>query len=377
VTRSNNRWLWLFAASRLVATAVAVTLLFMHRLTPYDEILAAVGALYGGLSTLGAVRSSRLQGRLLAWVLDGCVVLGLVLASGEWRSPFYLLALTALVLPATSLRSRRAFVYAIGFTLAYFAVSLGTGIDFVTLDASPRLESLATHLMVPLLVALALSYSADLVERLRLEAERSARLAVEAERRRIAVDLHDSAKQRVHASHLVLSSVRGRLGDERASDGVDQAMGELRAAIADMDSSVSDLGTPLDGRPLHQALRDRAAELGNAGDVRIDVHGEAPDLPTFIAVHAFRVASEAMTNAVRHASASRIEVELDGGPGELTVVVADDGQGMPPERRPASHGLRSMSARAERLGARLEIASPSPAGQGTSVRLEVPLPARA
>ena len=377
MTRSNNRWLWLFAASRLVATAVAVTLLFMHRLTPYDEILATVGALYGGLSTLGAVRSSWLQGRLLVWVLDGCAVLGLVLASGEWRSPFYLLALTALVLPATSLSSRRAFAYAVGFTLAYFAVSLGTGIDWATLDASPRLESLATHLMVPLLVALALSYSADLMERLRREAERSARLAVEAERRRIALDLHDSAKQRVHASHLVLSSVRGKLGEEPGSAGVDQAMGELRGAIADMDSSVTELGTPLDGRRLDQALRDRAAELGSAADVSIDVRGETPDLPTFIAVHAFRVASEAMTNAVRHASASRIEVELDGGPGELTVVVADDGQGMPPERRPASHGLQSMSARAERLGARLEIASPSPAGQGTSVRLEVPLPARA
>ncbi|MEJ7717390.1 MAG: hypothetical protein WKF31_05270 [Thermoleophilaceae bacterium] len=138
---------------------------------------------------------------------------------GEWRSPFYLLALTALVLPATSLSSRRAFAYAVGFTLAYFAVSLGTGIDWATLDASPRLESLATHLMVPLLVALALSYSADLMERLRREAERSARLAVEAERRRIALDLHDSAKQRVHASHLVLSSVRGKLGEEPGSAG--------------------------------------------------------------------------------------------------------------------------------------------------------------
>lgn len=83
-----------------------------------------------------------------------------------------------------------------------------------------------------------------------------------------------------------------------------------------------------------------------------------------------------MTNAVRHASASHIEVQLGGARAELSVVVADDGRGMPPDRRPASHGLQSMRARAERLGGRLEIASPPPGGRGTAVRLDVPLAGR-
>lgn len=279
MTRPQNQWLWLFATARLGATAVAVTLLTIPRVTPYGPLLASVGALYGGGSTLAAMRSSRLQRRAAAWVLDAGAVLALVLVAGEWRSPFYLLALTALVLPATTLSSRRALAYGLGFTLAYLAVSLVTGIDWATLYTTPGLESLATHLMVPLLVTLALSYSADLLERLRREGERSARLAVEAERRRIALDLHDSAKQRVHASHLVLSSVRGKLGGRPAVAGVEQAIGELRAAIADMDSSVTELGTPLDGRRLDQALRDRAAELGDAAGVDIEVRGEAPELP--------------------------------------------------------------------------------------------------
>jgi signal transduction histidine kinase len=372
--RVKNRWLWLFAIARLAATAVGVALLAAHRVTAFDPLLAIVGGLYGVGSTVATLRDVRLQRSPAAWMGDAAIVFALVLAAGEWRSPFYLLALTALILPVTTLRQRWALPYGVAFTVAYLMVSLVTGIDWASLDSSPRLESLATHLMVPLLVTLALSYAADLLLRLRLEGERSARLAVEAERRRIALELHDSAKQRVHASHLVLSAVQNKLEDEAASAGVAQALSELRAAVADLDSSVTDLDTSLEGRRLDQALAARAAELEAAAGVDIDVQGHSAELPTFIAAHAYRVAAEAMTNAVRHAEARRIEVRLGRERRRLSVVVVDDGRGMPAETRPASYGLRSMRARAERLGGHLEIASPADGdGGGTEVRLEVPI----
>ena len=84
-----------------------------------------------------------------------------------------------------------------------------TELDANTLESTIRLETIATHLMVPVVVVLALAYAAEILERLRGERLRSERLAVESERQRIAWELHDSAKQRVHAAHLVLSALRG------------------------------------------------------------------------------------------------------------------------------------------------------------------------
>jgi signal transduction histidine kinase len=192
---------------------------------------------------------------------------------------------------------------------------------------------------------------------------------VEAERRRIAWELHDSAKQRVHAAHLVLSSLRGPLGEEPA---VTQAIGELRAATADMEMSLQELRTPLEGSGLQDAVRSRADELAMAAGVPIEVRGEVPALPAFVAAHVFRVAGEAMTNAVRHADAARVIVDLGGDHRELRVVVADDGRGLPERPRPGSHGLRSMAARAETLGGTLEVGAGDD-GRGTVVRLHVPL----
>jgi len=301
------------------------------------------------------------------WGIDIAATLALVFASEEWRSPFYLMALSSLVLPATALRLRQALVLGVGFSLAYLGVAIATGVDVAELRSTTRLESLSTHLLMPGLVALALAYGAELVA----ERERSARLEIEAERRRIALELHDSAKQRVHAAHLVLSSLRGGLNGPGAA-GVEQAMSELRAATADMETSLRELRTPLQGRGLQDAVRQRAEELAAAGGVPIEVRGEVPELPTFVAAHAFRVAGEAMTNAVRHANAGHVTVELGGDEDHLHVVVSDDGRGLPERARPGSHGLRSMAARAETLGGSFSVDSAAD-GRGTVVRLDVPL----
>lgn len=362
-----NRWLALFVTARLLATGVGCALLFVHTVTGHDDVLMWIGGGYGLASAAAAGAWPRVQRAPLAWALDLAATLALVLASEEWRSPFYLMALSSLVLPATALRLRQALVLGLGFTLAYLGVAIATGVDVSELRSTTRLESLSTHLLMPVLAALALAYAAELLA----ERERSSRLEIEAERRRIALELHDSAKQRVHAAHLVLSSLRRGLDGDSAA-GVDQAMSELRAATADMETSLRELRTPLEGRGLQDAVRRRAEELASAGGVPIEVRGEVPDLPTFVAAHAFRVAGEAMTNAVRHAHAARVVVELGGDADHLRVVVADDGRGLPDRARPGSHGLRSMAARAETLGGSFSV-EPGPGGSGTVVSLDVPL----
>ena len=86
-----------------------------------------------------------------------------------------------------------------------------TGIDWSTLESTARLEAFSTHLMVPMLVTLALAYASQLLGRLEAERERSERLALQSERRRIAWELHDPAKQRLHVASHTGRAARVRL----------------------------------------------------------------------------------------------------------------------------------------------------------------------
>jgi signal transduction histidine kinase len=88
-----------------------------------------------------------------------------------------------------------------------------------------------------------------------------------------------------------------------------------------------------------------------------------------VATHTYRIAVEAITNALRHADASTIEVVLREDPPSVTV--ADDGRGVPDDTRPDGHGLRTMRNRAETIGARLEWHH-GERGRGTAVTLELP-----
>jgi len=365
-------WLALFVMTRALAVAMAITLLIAHRVTTFDPILVPFVLAYGCATIAIALRVPWLLGRREAWVLDCAVGLGLVYLSGDWRSPFYLLALTSLAPPAAMLPFRRALAFGVGFTLVFFGVALLTGLELWALRSTVSLETLATHLALPGAVTLGLAYAAEVLRRLDSEQARARDLAVEAERRRIGWELHDSAKQRLHAAHLVLSSLE-------PSATLELALEQLRGATADMETSIAELRSPLEGRPLGDALRDHAAELAELErSVHIAVTGDAPPLASIAASHAYRIVAEAMTNAVRHAGARTVSVQLsqaaDGG---LHAEVCDDGRGLPAHIRPGANGMRTMRSRAFAIGGRLTIGSSAPDGtSGVRVCLDVPSPTR-
>jgi signal transduction histidine kinase len=152
---------------------------------------------------------------------------------------------------------------------------------------------------------------------------------------------------------------------------VTRAAIELESAASDMDTSLAELRSPLEGRRLDEAMRARAHELVRTGGPRIDVHGSAPDLSPLVGAHAFRIAGEALTNALRHADASTIEIRFDRRPGRLRVAISDDGRGMPEQGRPGATGLLAMENRAATIGARLTVSSTDAAG--TRIELDIPL----
>jgi signal transduction histidine kinase len=359
-------WLLPYAAARLAASAFAAALIVAGDLNPNELLLV----LYGPLSTALLLAVPRVARMWQAWVADFAITLACVLASSDWRSPFYLLWLSTLALPAVSLRLRDAAWLALAAPIAFVGAAIAGGPSPGTLEIRST-ETLAIHLALPVLLVGSLAYAATALRKLTDERTERERLAIEAERRRIAWELHDSAKQRLHAAHLLTTSLQGRVPAELDAT-VGRAVVELESASSDMDTSLAELRSPLEGRPLQDALRARAEDLAALGSAHITVRGMAPRLPPLISAHVFRIAGEAMTNAVRHADAAQIDVTIEPTGRSLRLRVVDDGRGVPAERRAGATGLLSMENRAATIGGTLEVAPP-PTGHGTVVQLEVPL----
>lgn len=199
--------------------------------------------------------------------------------------------------------------------------------------------------------------------------------AREEERSRLRRDLHDGLGPLLGGITLRLETARNLAErDPARSQGIlEQAIADQSQVIDEIRRIVHDLRPPaLDDLGLVQALRQQAARLSGPG-LAIVVQGDAPaELPAAVEVAAYRIASEAMENARRHARATRVDVRLEARSDALALEVVDDGRGIPAD---AVHGvgLRSARERADELGGVLEIAT---GDAGTSIRAMLPLAPR-
>ena len=116
-------WLTLYVAARLVACAMAFLLLAWTGIEPHDLVLL----LYGPLSTAALAASPKLRRSPVAWAIDIAATLALVLESADWRSPYYMLWLAALALPAAYLPLRHAAWLAVGAPIAFLLVAIWGG----------------------------------------------------------------------------------------------------------------------------------------------------------------------------------------------------------------------------------------------------------
>ena len=202
----------------------------------------------------------------------------------------------------------------------------------------------------------------------------------EAERVRIAHQVHDDSVQAVAAAELRLDTLRRHLHRDaahllpdldRTSEALSAALGRLRHLLFDLDS-------PTDRSSLSAALEDAAAVIFEAGPqwrVDEDQIGDG-DLPSATGVIAYRIAKEAMTNARKHAAATSVTVTIRHAPGVIEVEVADNGRGFDAdaERGRVGHlGLAGMHDRAELAGGQLIIDS----APGRGARVVARLPYRA
>lgn len=213
----------------------------------------------------------------------------------------------------------------------------------------------------------------------RLETERStssghALAAQEAERRRIARELHDEIGQGLTASLLALRRTADRAPEELRAD-LHAVQETVRACLDDVRNVARRLRPDmLEDLGLVSSLTALSSELADASDVTV-VRSIDPDLPPLssdVELVIYRVAQEAMTNIARHADAKHVAVGLGREGNAIVLRVRDDGRGgVAKQAVEEGAGIRGMRERALLVGGRLTFRTPE--GGGTEVRLEVPL----
>jgi signal transduction histidine kinase len=198
-------------------------------------------------------------------------------------------------------------------------------------------------------------------------------LQVQADRERIARDLHDHVVQRIFATGLALDRISRSLEDTNpvVAARIAARVDELDGTIARIRSSIFELQEADDASPL--AVRRRLGEVVRSITETHDLHpvlrvrNEVEDLPPDLVHDVVAVVRELVTNVVRHARASRLTVAVTVGD-SVSVVVTDDGRGLPAIT--VRSGLANLSDRAERRSGRLTTASDE---SGTEVCWSVPL----
>ncbi|CAN5357832.1 hypothetical protein BH11ACT8_BH11ACT8_03150 [soil metagenome] len=203
----------------------------------------------------------------------------------------------------------------------------------------------------------------------------SAASASDAERRRVARDLHDGVVQDLAGTAFTVSAVARETHDPDLRATLDGVGGTLRGALRSLRSLLVEIHPPrLTAVGLPAALDDLTAPAAQAGvDVRVDVTGvdTAPDADVALV---WRVAQEAVRNTLRHAGAGSLDVLVARtADGWLELVVTDDGRGFDPAApRPEEHfGLRGLESLAVDHGGSLEVDSAP--GHGTTVRMLLPV----
>ena len=201
----------------------------------------------------------------------------------------------------------------------------------------------------------------------------------ENERRHLAQELHDRVGQNLTALTLNLNIVKGQVD---AGEGaailarLDDSLKLLDATVESIRGVMSELRPAvLDDYGLAAALRWYAEDFGRRTGIATAVaERDAARLAPLVEGVLFRIAQEALTNVVKHAGASRVQIGLGMQAGMLRLSVADDGRGfdamrLQPPTRQGGWGLMIMRERAESAGGRLRVDTAP--GQGTCVVVEV------
>lgn len=206
--------------------------------------------------------------------------------------------------------------------------------------------------------------------------EQARQLAVVEERNRLARELHDSATQSLYGVTMFAEAAARllRTGEtERAAEHLREVRETAQEALQEMRLLIFELRPPiLEKEGLVAALQTRLETVEGRSGLRIEFNADGVgDLPVEIEEGLYRIAQEALNNALKHARAHTVSINLCQDQQSVILEIADDGVGFDPIATPGKGGLGlgGMKERALLLGGRLTVSSKP--GEGTTVRVEV------
>ena len=216
----------------------------------------------------------------------------------------------------------------------------------------------------------------DITERKR--AEEALREVEKAERLRMARDLHDGVLQDLSYSAAAMDLLKLNAEGTGLEEELQEAIDAIRGGVQGLRAAVNDLRVEEErDRPfpeLVESLVRRNRTMARGYEISLEVKEGLPKTSLGnTGTEVLRVIQEALTNARRHSEATSVQMTLSKDGEDLVAEVADDGHGFEPGTTPGV-GIKSMRERAAALGGKLEVASE--VGQGTRVRLRVPISQR-
>ncbi|MFC8428261.1 sensor histidine kinase [Streptomyces sp. NPDC057253] len=329
-----------------------------------------------GLVALAAVETAGRRWRLPRWplLLAQCALTGAVVAldtSGLSRVLFVLLPFTA--------------YFAFGRTTSLVVGALClTGLLTGYLLTAPGwyrdTEHVSDLLMLAVGLVLAISMAAVAVDEQRARREvqeyaaRVAQLSAATERNRLARDIHDSLGHHLTAIsvQLEIASEFGAMDPDAAGRALAEARESVKLALGDVRQSVRALREEVTRPALSSALAGWAREGGSGPRVTVAVTGEEDGYGTPALTTIYRAAQEGLTNALRHARASRVSVDLRLTEDSARLTVTDDGRGFAPAEATAGFGLTGMRERVHMVSGSVDIDT----GPGEGTRLTIVVPRR-
>jgi signal transduction histidine kinase len=232
-----------------------------------------------------------------------------------------------------------------------------------------------------LVVALAAAASAT-IETTRLQ-NRLADLLVVEDRERIAREMHDTVIQRLFATGLSLAGIAGRVDDPEVAGRIQGAVDDLDDTVRHIRTTIFELQRPdTSARSVRRDLLDLAAETSRNLGFTVATRFNGPidtNVGDEVADHLVAVAREALANAVRHADATHVSLEIDADSTWVTLRVRDNGVGLAANDDPdatndpagGGQGLTNMASRAGELGGMFAVDGAD--GAGCTVQWRVPV----
>ena len=366
-----GRWfVWSLATLAWLYPLNAAEVVYAPNVTLAVLLLATNGYLHYRLAT---ERTVSWRWMLALSALDLAMLSGGVAAHRGFESPFFVGYYPSLAMFAVVFGSVRLTLVWVTMAAAVYAtlcLAVEPGLDFSANDEEILLIRVAGMYTVVVVVNLI-----SRVERTRRMGAVERERALRRERTELSQAIHDTTAQSAYMIGLGIDAAKQLAGDanEELTARLEATSKLSKTAIWQLRHPI-DMGRIFDGRELGRTLESHVSTFKQVTSMPTDLvqNGVEPPLSVEARSLLFSIAHNALTNAFRHAGASRVLVELDFGEDNLRLSVSDNGIGLPDDYAERGHGFANMRSDAERLGGRLVVEPRGPA-RGASVTCLTPL----